>query len=1525
MRTIYRPLLAATLATLATLAPAVSQAQLFALNVGASQTGRTVLPGGAAGEVFRVVVTNSNLLAATVRGLQFENRTTGAGTQTQRDQDWTPLTLSIASQPTTHPIASFVNGTAQFTGLSINVPAGGSAIIIVTGGASLLARDGDALDLRMADAGSITVSGAPGANGAWPLDPTGNFPVDGMVAAQVAVDTLKAQSFSAGSQGNVVLRVTLPANGYQGDVLHRLELRNKGTAQAATDIERLRAWADDGDGILIPNIDPALGDMVFTGDRWVLSGLNVAVPAGGRRLFFTTDIALFAKDGATIQLAFPGPPDQAIGMTSNNDGLLDRPVVDGSEHTIVIRDRIALTSQPLASGSVSPGQTGVPLHALQASNAYTDKKFLNAITFTNATSGSGSQAERDAEVARLTLVEDSDDDQVLDTDGSDAVIGTAFFLGGRATFSGLDWTLEPGVSRRLFLVADVSLAGATDGDALRASIVGSEDLAFSDPTAVISTWPLLGTNARTVNGMVAGQMSDPGAPGVTLAPGEGPVPALHVIVPRNGYADDALTGVRVVNLGSATSTDLAELRLWRDGGDGLFGGDDTDLGLLAYGGGVWQSGVLAEHLGGAGARLFVSARVAASPTDSVTIRLAIPTGGVEVASGDDGPLDAAVENPQALLISVSRLLASLRITPGTSALGQTVTATMTLRNVGLEGINAVTPSALSAAGTGSLSPLTGPSPASVALAPGASQDITWTYTAAAAGDVRLTGSASGVGAISGLTQTASPASSNLHSIFARADTLRLSVFQAMPPSVNRGQTGVVPFYLQFSINAGGTSGSDVKVVGLRVRLESETGVGIVPSTLASRAALLGAQIYADRTGLETSGSDIDLPFTTPLFVRSGQPATIALSLDIGAATTVPSFRVVIVEASAFTAEDVLTGGPVAVQAEPPGYPVRSGVARVLAPATDFLVDTLGGVPRRIGQGQTDVVLLAVHTRNPGTTGIGADVRVSSLVVGLVDTNGVRVNDPAQYLSRLRLRTAFQTLADVPVTSPAESLITMVLSPLLSVPAGSPVDVSFVGDVAAGAALGTFRVRLGDPAQMDARDASTGAAVPVSYLTSPIEGPNATIEASPDSLLATGTGLLPSSLPAGTTGVAALRATLRHPGTAGVARIAVGDLLVRCVDQAHNPVIPALSLDRVRVYWDTTLVGNVPDPPAAGNAVSIPIAPHLLEPGDTASVTFVLDFEATAPAGTFELTLGASGLSASDANTGKPVVFGADAGDELPLLSGLTRILAPARNLEASFDDRMPPILAADGREVPVARVTLRNAAPAGSGIITVDYLRVRAGDAQKTAAALGAAALEMRAYVGGVLWGQSAPLSADSISACVPGTGAIQLDVSESATLELRMVPRTDPGLRELRVEMMATDVGVAQPSQPLLAVSVLPAAGQTLPWWSELGTFQSISLGESYFNFPNPFAAGREATAFAFYLPTPGRVSLRIWTARGEPVRTVLDGAERVSGLHQSDAWDGRNGRGAVVANGVYLAELTVKLDDGSQQRLLRRVAVLR
>jgi hypothetical protein len=135
----------------------------------------------------------------------------------------------------------------------------------------------------------------------------------------------------------------------------------------------------------------------------------------------------------------------------------------------------------------------------------------------------------------------------------------------------------------------------------------------------------------------------------------------------------------------------------------------------------------------------------------------------------------------------------------------------------------------------------------------------------------------------------------------------------------------------------------------------------------------------------------------------------------------------------------------------------------------------------------------------------------------------------------------------------------------------------------------------------------------------------------------------------------------------------------------------------------------------------------------------------------------------------------------------------------------------------------------------------------------------------------------------------------------------------------------VQQPDGALLAIRIEPAGGGLFPFWSECGQFTGQSLSASYANFPNPFAAGRENTTFVFNLPREGTVNLKIITPRGETIKTVIDNEQRSGELHQDDAWDGRNGKGDAVRNGVYIAELSVHYTDGEQERILRKVAVVR
>ncbi len=1502
-----------------------------------SQSGLIVIPGGGTLDVFELDLTNDRAAAETLQTIVFTNGTIGPGTQAQLDAEWTPIVLhwparfggvEQLAQPINSKSGSFSGGQLVFSNLSIPIPAGETTTLRLVGGASREARDGDDLDLFLESPADLVFAGGTTPSGSWPISPDGAFPVDGLGSAQLDLKPVGFADFPTGSTRNLALDFLLPANGYEADALRRLDVVNLGSAVAGIDIARMELWRDDGDESFDPAADVLLAPLVFTGSRWELTGLDEPVAPPGRRAFVTVDVAQLAGEGRTVRLALPTLPDVALGMASDNDGPVDQMAANPFEQVVSVPDRVLVSAVALPSQSVAPGQgDGLLLH-LAATNSYMASKTLVALSVENVTAGSGSLLEKDTEFEALELRGDGNGNGLYDGAAIDPLLATAMFSVGRASFLGLSTELPPDSAISLFLVADVSLGRARDGDVLRLEVAGSGDLGFSDATVVAASWPLRSAE-WSVDGMVLDQITDFGTAGATLGPGDGPVAALDLLLPSNGYAADVLRGLTVANLGTAGPSDVGELRLWRDGGDGMFSGagDDVDAGPLVRVGSVWQTPFLGQPLPPGGTRYFVALTVAGAPTDSTTVRLSVPVDGIAVDSGNDGPRDLPVVNPNTIVLSTSPLLAGLSASPPAVTLGQTVTARMVVRNNGAERITGVVPSALTSVGSGGWTPLGGPLPASVDLDAGSSDTLVWTYQATAAGEVRLQGSASGWGEVSGLPRSSPTAESNEVRLFTEAGELELFATESMPFSVNRGQTGVVPLHLTFT-NPGDEEASDIRLRRLRLRLEDEFGGPIVPADLVSRVAVReGSNLYLERTGLETVGSEIDLTLATPVLISHLEPATLSLEIDVSDTTTASSFRVLIPDSTYFEAEDGTSGAPVRVLLQQGLFPVASGLARVGAEATRLDVSAVPAAAEiRASLGQSDRELLRLSLLNPGVTGLSSDARVASIRVALVDTSGVPHPSPASILDRIEVRSPLQTLVDRGLGSGDDTTIALSFSPLLDVPVNTPLEISLRADVADSAALGVYRLRLLDETTFDARDASTGSPLAVYYAADPLEGPGLFVERRADTVRVAGTPLFPPAAPAGRRDLAALRLSIRHPGAPATARVRLDGLALRLVDGGRAPLVPATFLTRLRILDGAVEVGQVLSPPASGNVMSVPLSGVLLDPGETRALDVIVDLEASAPAVVIELLADGEDVLATDANTGSSVAVSAEAAGGLPASSGLLSVQPPARTLHAGLRSLMPAALAADGTEIPVARVLFSNAAPSGASAISLDHLILRSSTRDGGGLALGLAASSVRLLASdGTPWAQSALLTPDSVSAVLVPAAVLDVEPQSPETLEVRVTLRAASGVESFRLGMDVGDVGVVQPGSALLDVTVEPEAGSSFPLWTESGSFSAVALEASYSNFPNPFHAGVEPTTFAYYLPTSGRVTLKIWTPRGDLVATLAEGSGRAPGLSQADVWDGRNGRGQTVRNGVYVAELVVDYDDGSQARVLRKVAVVR
>ncbi|MCK4776593.1 MAG: hypothetical protein KAT30_17480, partial [Candidatus Krumholzibacteria bacterium] len=126
-------------------------------------------------------------------------------------------------------------------------------------------------------------------------------------------------------------------------------------------------------------------------------------------------------------------------------------------------------------------------------------------------------------------------------------------------------------------------------------------------------------------------------------------------------------------------------------------------------------------------------------------------------------------------------------------------------------------------------------------------------------------------------------------------------------------------------------------------------------------------------------------------------------------------------------------------------------------------------------------------------------------------------------------------------------------------------------------------------------------------------------------------------------------------------------------------------------------------------------------------------------------------------------------------------------------------------------------------------------------------------------------------------------------------------------------------------AVSVATINGQDFPLYTNFGHILGTSVESAFTNYPNPFAAGREGTTITYYLDQRSTVTLRLFTLWGAPVKTLLDGQTLDAGLHQNTVWDGRNGGGDTVNNGVYHLVLEINAVNGSHKTIRRKVGVIR
>jgi uncharacterized cupredoxin-like copper-binding protein len=399
------------------------------------------------------------------------------------------------------------------------------------------------------------------------------------------------------------------------------------------------------------------------------------------------------------------------------------------------------------------------------------------------------------------------------------------------------------------------------------------------------------------------------------------------------------------------------------------------------------------------------------------------TGGAAGADANSGTQVAAPPATSGeVTIGRAALRAVLAASPPSVRVGEAFAVTLSLTNPGSAPVERIVPDPPTASGTGRVEPaVAGPGPASIpTLAPGESGTFTWTFTAAAPGQLSLAASVTGFDAFSGAPLGASASVQNAVTV-AAPPALSVTAFTASPATVGAGE----PVALVLTLSNGTGSAVDVTAVVPSVAPASDAACTAptppAPLALASAAAVtvawtctfrapgsyvLGAAVTARQAGTGASvGPQVN---GIPVTVRTSTLSVSSFAPSRGVVSTGQAFALTLVlrNAAAAAAE---------VRTVTPAVAPSAGVTcTAVAPAP----------PQPIAAGTTLAFSWSCTAATAGTYAFSAAVSARDAAGADASLSAGPVSVTAQLAASLRVDAFAAVPSTVAANEPAAVTLTL---------------------------------------------------------------------------------------------------------------------------------------------------------------------------------------------------------------------------------------------------------------------------------------------------------------------------------------------------------------------------------------------------------------------------------------------------------------------------------------------------------------------
>ncbi len=1488
-------------------------------------------PGSANVRLLFLAVANHTLSPVTLDSLTLWNGSSGAGTPADLDHTLSSIRIFEdegngvidGTEPLVADDLTFAGGSFTVAGLGLGLASDEIVHLLVAADIdSFCAADGDTLEIRVEGPQDVGIIENYPVTGSFPTATTEPRVINGMKAFQIQLFPGADSLVVTGGAHVLLLNAGIPPNGYASDELRTVTIRNEGTA-TSEHLARIALYADGGNG----TYDAASGDDVYLGDfvenpsepgrSFFIAGLSypLSPPCGNRtRVFVAADIAQDYSVAGTLRFSIPV---MGLGVASGNDGPIDAALVEPSMTLIPKPDRLTIFPYPVGDHLVYPGSSGNFNSGVGLYNGYSTALTLEGITLYQV--GTASSGEVDS----VFVYADSDGDGLFNP-LSDARLAAATPNGVSYSFEGLAVGLESRKITYLFFTYDLPIA-VTDSSSVDLRLFGPADISVDPPGSLVEgDFPINSPGTDFVDGMVASQIELEHVPQYNASPLNADVPALTLVVPPNGIWADRLDFLEIRNQGTAAAgTDIASVRLWREAGgdpESFDSGMEDPLDYLDWNGSGWSNpSPLGVSIPASGLCVHVTFSVSASPTDGVTVRAGVPLNGIEVASGNDGPIDSPVANSSQQTISTDPLIATLAADRLAYSAGQNIVLTMTARNEGIDTLFAVHPSLVSSSGTGNASVVSTPNPPAADLAPGTATTFVWTYSAAAAGDLAFCARAYSADS-SAVSEESCTERLLLQN---RAAGITVALINVAPSSANRGQDGVGFFGFNATYASSDSLDAPIDFRGFRLRIENASGSALAANTVLDRIA------FVEPGGIDhvfpladSTNSTLELRTSQPVILEPGSSIALGIDANISDAAAFTSIVMKLASIGDVRLFDANDGSP-AASASGNAFPWSTTAVTINASADTLLVDSPSGAPLTANAGQENLRVLSVdltHSGNPNSAG----VILNGFRLEFFDLLG-SPTPPTGVIKRLRVVAGAAVLYDADVVSGGLTGLTVTLATPIVLSPASTLRFDFIVDLKSVPDAQGFYMVLTDPSAVVARDINNGQLVGVApsnpqVRVFPYSSDRVAFQDAASGITAGYVERIPAVILRASHATPVMDVFVSHPGGAGASSVRIDSLAVHFSFSGGGPAIAGDYFSSVFITHEGDTVGTVTALGGASSAECRLTDSIVVAPAGSETLSVYVDSKPTFSPATIDIAINQMGLVVRDVNDGSRI-FGLSG--PFPFIAGPASLQLPGASMSAGIVSRLPANVTSSQPDVDAFDLVLKNGDSAGHSAVSLKTVRVRTQLSGGTAADPSRTANAARLIAGGNTLADGAINSTEIVFTLPDNSVLLQSGESDTLSLHFDLDADLDEGSFRFVIENASALEAVDAAVGSSVPVGTIGAEGYPLSttWTHVLGR----SLETAYTNYPNPFAAGRERTTITYYLEQKSKVTLKLYTVWGAPVVTLVENKSQDPGLYQNVSWDGRNGDGDVVNNGVYFLVLEIRGDGGDSATLKRKVGVIR